>query len=57
MLPALGVIGAVVSLIVFDACKKLHRGVLGKVVRQPLPVKAQAKAVFPHQSAVAMNGF
>ena len=54
---ALAVVGAVVALKVLYTGPELHRGVLGKVVGQPLPVKPQTKAVFAHQCAVVVHGF
>ena len=41
----------------FDPGKKLHGGVFGQVVGQPLPVQSQPEAVFPHQRPVAVDGF
>ena len=49
------VVGTAVPLKVFYAGPELHRGELGQVVGQPLPVQTQAEAVFPHQGAVAVN--
>lgn len=55
--PSLGIVGTVVALIVFDASQKLHRGVFGKIVGQPLPVEPQPEAVFSHQCSVVVDGF
>ncbi len=49
MLPPLGVVGAAIPLEIFHACPELDGGVLGQVMGQSLPVKAQAEAVLPHQ--------
>ena len=38
LVPALGVIGAAVSLKIFDAGPELHRRELGQIVGQALPV-------------------
>ena len=54
---SLGVIGTVVALKVLDTCKKLHRGVLGQIVGEALPVQPQAKAIFPNQRPVAVDSF
>ena len=53
----LGVVGTVITLEVFDACPELHRGVLGQVMGQSLPVKAQPEAVFPNQLPMTVDGF
>lgn len=54
---SLGVVRAVIPLEVTDACPELHWGVFGQVVGQALPVQPQAEAIFPHQGAVAVDGF
>lgn len=53
----LGVVWAVIPLEVFHPGKELHRGVLGQVMGQALPVQPQPKAVLPHQAPVMLNGF
>lgn len=52
----LGVVWAVIPLEVFHPGKELHRGVLGQVMGQALPVQPQAEAVLPHQCPVAVYG-
>ena len=55
--PTLGVVGAAVPLKIFDTGPELHRGELGQIVGQALPVKPQTEAVLPHQSPMALDRF
>jgi hypothetical protein len=57
LLPPLLVIGAVVTLKIFDSRPEFRRRVFGQIVRQSLPIEPQPEAVFPHEGAVPVYGF
>ena len=54
---ALHLIGAAVPLIVFGAVDEFDRGIFGKVVRQPLPIKAYLEAVLSDKGPMMVNRF
>lgn len=54
---ALHLIGAAVPLIVFGAGDEFDRGIFGKVVRQPLPIKAYLEAVLSDKGPMMVNRF
>ena len=52
-----GGIGTADSLVRFASGPKLRRGVLGKVMGQPLTDESDPETVYHHQKPVAGNGF
>ena len=50
-------IGTADSLVIFGSGPKLRRGVLGKVMGQPLTDESDPETVYHHQKPVAGNGF